>query len=79
VVSRNAYVHKTGCIINISSLIGLKGGQGISVYAASKAGIIGEYLFFQIPSKQQQLRKIIDSPQPSLELWLAKSAPAVSG
>ena len=29
------------CIINISSLLGLKDGKGSSVYAASKAGIIG--------------------------------------
>lgn len=28
------------CIINISSLLGVKGGRGSSVYAASKAGVI---------------------------------------
>lgn len=32
---------KGGCIINISSVIGLHGNVGQSVYAASKAGIIG--------------------------------------
>jgi NAD(P)-dependent dehydrogenase (short-subunit alcohol dehydrogenase family) len=32
---------RAGCIINISSLLGLQGGRGSSVYAASKAGIIG--------------------------------------
>ncbi|TRX92733.1 hypothetical protein FHL15_006407 [Xylaria flabelliformis] len=32
---------KTGCIINISSLLATHGGRGASVYAASKAGIIG--------------------------------------
>lgn len=32
---------KSGCIINISSLLGIKGGRGSSVYAASKAGVIG--------------------------------------
>ncbi|KAK9769933.1 hypothetical protein SCAR479_13398 [Seiridium cardinale] len=30
-----------GCIINISSLLAIKGGRGASAYAASKAGIIG--------------------------------------
>lgn len=30
-----------GCIINVASLLGVKGGQGSSVYAASKAGVIG--------------------------------------
>jgi NAD(P)-dependent dehydrogenase (short-subunit alcohol dehydrogenase family) len=31
-----------GCIINISSVLGLKGGEGgHSVYSASKAGVIG--------------------------------------
>lgn len=30
-----------GCIINISSVIGLQGNVGQSVYSASKAGIIG--------------------------------------
>ncbi len=30
-----------GCIINVSSLLGAKGGKGSTVYAASKAGIIG--------------------------------------
>ncbi|CDH59106.1 3-oxoacyl-(acyl-carrier-protein) reductase [Lichtheimia corymbifera JMRC:FSU:9682] len=30
-----------GCIINVSSIVGLQGNVGQSVYAASKAGIIG--------------------------------------
>ncbi|ETS78671.1 hypothetical protein PFICI_08524 [Pestalotiopsis fici W106-1] len=30
-----------GCIINVSSLLAIKGGRGASVYAASKAGIVG--------------------------------------
>ncbi|KAF2431055.1 NAD(P)-binding protein, partial [Tothia fuscella] len=29
------------CIINISSLLGVQGGRGSSVYAASKAGVLG--------------------------------------
>jgi NAD(P)-dependent dehydrogenase (short-subunit alcohol dehydrogenase family) len=30
-----------GCIINVASLLGVKGGKGSAAYAASKAGIIG--------------------------------------
>ncbi|KAK4995080.1 hypothetical protein LTR66_005035 [Elasticomyces elasticus] len=30
-----------GCIINVASLLGLQGGAGSSVYAASKAGVLG--------------------------------------
>ncbi|KAI1740613.1 hypothetical protein F4680DRAFT_447935 [Xylaria scruposa] len=32
---------KSGCIINISSLLATHSGRGASVYAASKAGVIG--------------------------------------
>ncbi|KAI0901279.1 NAD(P)-binding protein [Annulohypoxylon nitens] len=32
---------RSGCIINVSSLLATHGGQGSSVYAASKAGIVG--------------------------------------
>jgi NAD(P)-dependent dehydrogenase (short-subunit alcohol dehydrogenase family) len=35
---------RRGCIINISSVLGIKGGQGASVYAASKAGVLGTFL-----------------------------------
>ncbi|KAI0484378.1 hypothetical protein GGR56DRAFT_22858 [Xylariaceae sp. FL0804] len=31
---------KSGCIINVSSLLASRGGQGASVYAATKAGVI---------------------------------------
>ena len=31
-----------GCIINVASLLGLKGGRGSAGYAASKAGVIGK-------------------------------------
>lgn len=31
----------SGCIVNISSVLGLVGGAGLSVYAASKHGIVG--------------------------------------
>ncbi|KAH6711103.1 hypothetical protein DL95DRAFT_378123 [Leptodontidium sp. 2 PMI_412] len=30
-----------GCIINVASLLGVKGGKGSSAYAASKAGVVG--------------------------------------
>lgn len=30
-----------GCIINVASLLGIKGGKGSAAYAASKAGVIG--------------------------------------
>ncbi|KAI1126857.1 hypothetical protein F5Y10DRAFT_243883 [Nemania abortiva] len=32
---------RSGCIINISSLLATHGGRGASVYAATKAGVIG--------------------------------------
>ncbi|KAB8293914.1 hypothetical protein EYC80_009387 [Monilinia laxa] len=32
---------REGCIINISSLLGIKGGRGSAAYAASKAGVLG--------------------------------------
>ncbi|KAI1457830.1 NAD(P)-binding protein [Annulohypoxylon moriforme] len=32
---------KNGCIINVSSLLATHGGRGSTIYAASKAGIIG--------------------------------------
>ncbi|MCJ1398451.1 hypothetical protein MMC11_001651 [Xylographa trunciseda] len=31
----------TACIINVASLLGIKGGKGSTVYAASKAGVLG--------------------------------------
>ncbi|MCJ1486198.1 hypothetical protein MMC06_006374 [Schaereria dolodes] len=34
-------LENTGCIINVSSLLALKGGRGSTVYAASKAGVLG--------------------------------------
>lgn len=35
---------KNLCIINISSLLATHGGRGSSVYSASKAGVLGEFL-----------------------------------
>jgi NAD(P)-dependent dehydrogenase (short-subunit alcohol dehydrogenase family) len=40
--SRNPSPVHSPCIINISSLLGIMGGRGASVYAASKAGVLGE-------------------------------------
>lgn len=34
----------TGCIINVASLLGMKGGRGSTAYAASKAGVLGREL-----------------------------------
>ncbi|KAL8365295.1 hypothetical protein RB595_004211 [Gaeumannomyces hyphopodioides] len=33
--------YKKGCIINVSSILGVQGGRGASAYAASKAGVLG--------------------------------------
>lgn len=38
-----------GCIINVASLLGQLGMTGTSVYAATKAGLVGEF-FFLLPS-----------------------------
>ena len=35
-------IFRQGCIINVSSLLGVKGGKGSAAYAASKAGVIGK-------------------------------------
>ncbi len=32
---------RQGCIINVASLLALRGGRGAAVYAASKAGVLG--------------------------------------
>ncbi|CAG8515859.1 2968_t:CDS:2 [Funneliformis caledonium] len=40
-ISKQMVKTKKGCIVNISSVVGLQGNSGQSVYSASKAGIIG--------------------------------------
>ncbi|EKD14683.1 uncharacterized protein L3040_000206 [Drepanopeziza brunnea f. sp. 'multigermtubi'] len=40
-VGKGMMARKGGCIINVASLLGIKGGKGSSAYAASKAGVVG--------------------------------------
>ncbi|KAJ3098842.1 hypothetical protein HDU97_003705 [Phlyctochytrium planicorne] len=40
-IAKGMLRRKRGCIINISSVLGLKGIEGGSIYSASKAGVIG--------------------------------------
>lgn len=40
-VSRKMLKHRDGCIVNVSSIIASTGFNGLSVYAASKAGLEG--------------------------------------
>ncbi|KAK2627964.1 hypothetical protein QTJ16_002610 [Diplocarpon rosae] len=42
-VGKNMMARKGGCIINVASLLGVKGGKGSSAYAASKAGVVGRF------------------------------------
>ncbi|KAH6679542.1 hypothetical protein B0J14DRAFT_472300 [Halenospora varia] len=41
VVGKGMMQNRKGSIINVSSLLGLKGGRGSAAYAASKSGVIG--------------------------------------
>ncbi|KAK7948719.1 uncharacterized protein PG986_009605 [Apiospora aurea] len=41
VVIKTMMQQKSGCIVNVSSLLATHAGRGASVYAASKAGIVG--------------------------------------
>ncbi|ORY49516.1 NAD(P)-binding protein [Rhizoclosmatium globosum] len=40
-ISKGMLRRRKGCIINVSSVLGLKGVEGASVYSASKAGVVG--------------------------------------
>jgi NAD(P)-dependent dehydrogenase (short-subunit alcohol dehydrogenase family) len=46
--SKNPSPVHSPCIINISSLLGIMGGRGASVYAASKAGVLGELVMIHL-------------------------------
>lgn len=41
IAAKNMMKHRSGCIINIASVVGVTGNPGQSNYVASKAGIIG--------------------------------------
>ncbi|KAK6599079.1 3-oxoacyl-acyl carrier protein reductase [Botrytis cinerea] len=41
IIGKEMLRRREGCIINISSLLGIKGGRGSAAYAASKAGFLG--------------------------------------
>ena len=41
-IGQRRKAENTGCIINVASLLGSKGGKGSTVYSASKAGILGK-------------------------------------
>ncbi|EPE25754.1 NAD(P)-binding Rossmann-fold containing protein [Glarea lozoyensis ATCC 20868] len=40
-VGRGMLGRRDGCIVNVASLLGMKGGRGSAAYVASKAGVIG--------------------------------------
>ncbi|KAI8845905.1 3-oxoacyl-reductase [Chytriomyces cf. hyalinus JEL632] len=40
-IAKGMLRRRKGCIINVSSVLGIKGMEGTSVYSASKAGVIG--------------------------------------
>ena len=41
IISKHMIRRRQGCIINISSLLGVKGGKGSAAYSAAKAGVLG--------------------------------------
>ncbi|KAF7924037.1 hypothetical protein EAE99_006698 [Botrytis elliptica] len=41
IIGKEMLRRREGCIINVSSLLGIKGGRGSAAYAASKAGVLG--------------------------------------
>jgi len=51
-LTKNMIRKRSGCIINISSMLGVKGGKGCVTYAASKAGMIGKFLNFEALSSR---------------------------
>ncbi|KAF7891917.1 hypothetical protein EAF00_008219 [Botryotinia globosa] len=41
IIGKEMLRRREGCIINVSSLLGVKGGRGSAAYVASKAGVLG--------------------------------------
>ncbi|KAF7941818.1 uncharacterized protein EAE97_006655 [Botrytis byssoidea] len=41
IIGKEMLRRREGCIINVSSLLGIKGGRGSAAYVASKAGVLG--------------------------------------
>lgn len=57
---------QSACIINVSSLLGVKGGAGASVYAATKAGVLGltRALAGEIGVERERMRIRVNSIVP---------------
>ncbi|KAM7201181.1 hypothetical protein V8F20_004927 [Naviculisporaceae sp. PSN 640] len=51
----NATGFTGGCIINVASLLGQMGLTGTSVYAATKAGLVGEFFFSLHPLNEVEI------------------------
>ena len=56
-VQRTMLKQRKGSIINMSSVVGVKGNAGQSNYAASKAGIIRFYKIYGIELRVQKYSK----------------------
>ena len=54
------------CVINVSSLLGMKGGAGASVYAATKAGLLGltRALAEEVGTEKRDLRIRVNAVVP---------------
>lgn len=39
IVLKSMLINRTGCIVNVSSILGMRFGRGVAVYAASKAAV----------------------------------------
>ncbi|RDL37332.1 NAD(P)-binding protein [Venustampulla echinocandica] len=60
-VGKGMMANRDGCIINVASLLGLKGGRGSAAYVASKAGVIGftRALAAELGEKQVRVNVIL--------------------
>jgi NAD(P)-dependent dehydrogenase (short-subunit alcohol dehydrogenase family) len=52
----------SACIINVSSLLAIKGGMGASVYAASKAGLLAFTRALALEASELRNRIMEDGP-----------------